>query len=127
MLYKRISLILAIAVAMPFVFVVNVCSGSKCSLGVVVTVTSGNPLSGAVVMSVSQPEGQIKLTGVTNQGSNKVFFGDIKPGSYQIQVTRIDYDPGYITALVTSGQTSTVKVVLNKTQATPPIPPLGGD
>ena len=44
--------------------------------------TQGEPMEGAKVVSNMQPEGQLKVTGITNS-EGWVFFKDIKAGNYE--------------------------------------------
>jgi len=100
-------------------FVLSGCGSSKTSIEVVVTDYSGIPLNGAKVVSLSQPEGQLKLTGITTKGSNKVTFKDIKTGEYQIQISAADYVSQIIDVAVESGRVFAAKVFLNKIQSPP--------
>ena len=100
-------------------FVISGCGSVKTSIEVVVTDYSGTPLNGAKVVSISQPEGQLKLTGSTTKGSNKVMFKGIKAGEYQIQISAADYVAQNITVAVEDGQVFAAKVFLNKIQYPP--------
>jgi hypothetical protein len=96
--------------------VLNGCGDVKTSMEVVVTDYSGAPLNNAKVVSISAPEGQIALMGVTTKGSNRVTFKDIKMGEYQLQISALGYDSQYINVTVESGRVFAAKVFLVKIQ-----------
>ncbi len=69
--------------------------------------SSSKPLQGAKVVSSKQPDGQLKLSGLTdNQG--KVTFDDIKQGGYEFTVSLADYVQMDIRVTVTGGRTTNV-------------------
>jgi hypothetical protein len=91
------------------------------------TVTTGNtnlrvtvfgvghkPLLGAKVVSNSQPDGQLKLTGLTDS-DGIVWFQNIKPGDYDFYINRFDYNQTQILLTVNSGQTTEIPVYLTLT------------
>ena len=118
MFYIRTSL-LTLVIAATIGFMLGGCGGSKTSLEVVITDYSGIPLNGAKVASLSQPEGQLKLTGITTKESNKITFKDIKAGGYQIQISAADYVSQIIDVAVEDGRVFAAKVFLNKIQFLP--------
>jgi hypothetical protein len=75
-----------------------------------VTDLSGNPLPGAKVVSEEQPEGQLKVTGMTDY-SGTVTFKDNKPGEYRFYVSGAGFlQQNNVAAAVANGQTSSVAV-----------------
>jgi hypothetical protein len=72
------------------------------------------PLNGAKVVSDSQPDGQLKVTGLTD-ASGTVWFQNIKAGNYQFYISRFDYDQTQMYAVVNSGQTTEIPVYLELT------------
>jgi hypothetical protein len=69
----------------------SACIVGATALEVIVTDDTGAPLSGARVLSASQPGNQTVLDGTTSQEGNVLIFGTIEPGEYQLQVSC----PGY--------------------------------
>lgn len=84
------------------------------NLRVTVYGVSHQPLQGAKVVSGSQPDGQLKLTGLTNAGGI-VWFQNIKPGNYSFYISRFDYNQTQISITVNSGQTTEIPVYLELT------------
>ena len=76
-----------------------------------VTDSSGLPLQGAKVVSETQPGGQLKLTGLSDQ-DGLVTFMDVKPGNYQFYVNRYDYLQTELAVSVTGGMTNPATVTL---------------
>ncbi len=74
----------------------------------------GADLVGAKVVSDTQPEGQLKVTGLTDAGG-AVSFNGLKPGSYEFYVSRFDYDQKDFSVTVRGDTTGSVTVVLSKT------------
>lgn len=89
--------------------------------------TDGQPLQGAKVVSNTQPNGQLKLTGLTGADGTDV-FNNVKSGDYQFYISRFNYYQTEIAASVTIGQITNVQVRLelsnptSSTTATTPIP-----
>jgi hypothetical protein len=79
------------------------------NLQVKVTDLTGKPLDGAKVVSEEQPDGQMKVTGITN-GDGIVTFYDIKAGNYRFYLSRFDYTQTDLTTSVASGQTASEEV-----------------
>jgi hypothetical protein len=69
------------------------------------------PLQGAKVVSDSQPDGQLKVTGLTD-ADGIVWFQNIKPGKYDFYVSRFDYNQTQFSVTVNSGQTTEIPVYL---------------
>jgi len=91
------------------------------NLRVTVSGVDHQPLQGTKVVSNSQPDGQIKLTGLTD-ADGIVWFQNIKPGNYDFYVSRFDYNQTEILLTATSGQTTEIPVFLvltNPTSTTP--------
>jgi len=73
--------------------------------------TDGQPLQGAKVVSNTQPNGQLKLTGLTGADGTDV-FNNVKSGDYQFYISRFNYYQTEISASVTMGQITNVQVRL---------------
>jgi hypothetical protein len=71
----------------------------------------GNPISGASVISTSQPDGQSALSGTTDI-TGYVAFENVKAGSYTIRVNKTGYDTWNQQIIVTDGQTTTDVVAI---------------
>ena len=66
-------------------------SPTAVDLRILVTSQNGVPLTGAKVASQEQPEGQLKITGLTGNDGRVTFTG-ITTGNYTIDVSRFDYE-----------------------------------
>ncbi len=88
------------------------CTANTADLKVVVHGPDGVPLSGAKVVSNEQPEGQLKVTGLTGDDGSATFAG-IKPGDYQFTISRFDYEPKDVSYKVVAGHME-VNVTLAK-------------
>ncbi len=75
-----------------------------------------NPLSGAKVLSESQPVGQLKISGLTDNDGN-VTFNNIRTGDYTIYVNRFDYNQVEIAITITSNNNN-LTVNMTKTVTT---------
>lgn len=60
------------------------------NLEVLLQDSNGNPLWGGKVISDTQPEGQLKVTGITNN-DGRVIYNDILAGEYEFYISRFDY------------------------------------
>ena len=69
------------------------------------------PLQGAKVVSNSQPDGQLKLTGLTDS-DGIVWFQNIKTGSYDFYISRFDDNQTKFSVTVKAGQTTEMPVYL---------------
>jgi hypothetical protein len=69
------------------------------------------PLNGAKVVSNSQPDGQPKVTGLTDVNGT-VLFQNIKTGDYDFYISRFDYNQTQMDTTVRPGQTTEVPVYL---------------
>ena len=76
------------------------------------------PLSGAKVVSDSQPDGQLKVTGLTDTNGT-VLFQNIKTGEYDFYISRFDYNQTQMDTTVRPGQTTEVPVYMNATNPVP--------
>jgi len=83
--------------------------------------TSQNVLSGAKIVSESQPEGQLKVTGITDSNGT-VTFNNIAAGEYQFHISRFDYLPSEVSLTVIEGQTNTITINLTPETNTTTIP-----
>ena len=71
----------------------------------------GVPLSGGRVVSNEQPEGQLKVTGLTNNNGTAV-FKKIAAGEYKFYISRFDYVEKDFTVIVTGGTTTSLTFTL---------------
>ena len=92
--------------------VVAGCGKETGNLRVSVVDSSGNALWGAKVVSEEQPEGQLKIDGLTSEEAGGVVFNGIKPGKYQLQISRYGFAPEIIEVTVKGGRTESVTVKL---------------
>jgi hypothetical protein len=69
------------------------------------------PLQGAKVVSNEQPEGQLKLSGLTD-AKGTIIFKNIKPGEYEFYISRFDYNQIQISITLTVGQITNLPVEL---------------
>ncbi len=109
---KKIAVLSAGVVLL--LFLVMGCGSQDSGTGSLkVTVTNGGttPVSGAKVVSGSQPDGQLKVTGITNSDGT-VIFNDIKTGTYQFYVTAAGFIQQEFEATVTSGHTAETTVYI---------------
>lgn len=74
---------------------------------------SNTPLSGAKVVSNSQPGSQLKVTGITDT-DGLVVFEDLEAGWYQFTVSRFNYEQRDVSITVVANQTTEPTVTLNK-------------
>ena len=70
---------------------------------------SYKPLYGVKVVSEEQPNGQLKLTGLTD-ANGMVTFTDVKPGVYKFYASGADYTQTRIEVNVIGGQTSSFTI-----------------
>jgi len=73
---------------------------------------SENPLWGAKVVSESQPDGQLKVTGITGLNGT-VIFNNIAAGEYRFYISRFDYFPTEAALTVIAGQTRVIDINLS--------------
>jgi hypothetical protein len=75
-------------------------------------------LSGAKVISSNQPEGQLKVTGITLT-NGKVKFNSIKAGEYNFYISHYDYEQQEFHIIVAAGKTIEKAITLQRTQGIP--------
>lgn len=83
--------------------------------------TDNNPLWGGKVVSDEQPNGQLKLEGLTDNNGG-VVFQNIKSGEYEFYISRFNYTETYININVKPGQitnTSVQMIISNPPLTTP--------
>ena len=117
----RFTGLLALSIAAVFLFLAG-CAGPALgngSLRILVLGENGVPLSGAKVVSNDQPEGQLKLTGLTD-GDGRVTFNDIKAGDYEFYVSRFDYDQAEFSVTLAVGHNTDITINLARAPAAPP-------
>lgn len=73
--------------------------------------SNGNPLWGGKVISDTQPEGQLKVTGLTNN-DGKVIYNNILPGEYEFYISRFDYLQKNFSVKVIAGKTTSLMFTL---------------
>ena len=86
-------------------------------LHVFVENSTNNLLEGAKVVSQTQPEGQLNVSGITSDKGIAV-FNNIKPGNYQFLISRFDYEPVFANVVVIQG--NIVAVTINLKLASTP-------
>jgi hypothetical protein len=86
------------------------------SLRVLVLGIDNEPLTGAKVISSKQPEGQLKVTGIT-QTEGLIEFSNIKVGTYEFDVSRFDYEQQEFSVSVVAGRTTITTITLVSTLA----------
>ncbi len=91
----------------------SACAGRAADLMVYVEGPDGL-LGGAKVVSTSQPDGQLKVTGITVE-SGLVTFTGIKTGPYSFSVSRSGYEPKEVSMDVRAGRPQALTVRLVKT------------
>ena len=79
------------------------------------------PLQGAKVVSETEPDGQLKVTGLTGE-DGIVVFQNIKPGKYDFYISRFDYNQTQFSVTVNPGQTTEIPVYLELTNPTSTTP-----
>ena len=118
---SKILPILFIA-AIALVAVIFGWAGSRLSdngnLHILVLGADNSPLDGAKVISNTQPNGQLKVTGST-QTDGTVSYSNIKPGDYEFYVSRFDYDQKGFSVTVLAGRTTDFTISLVRTPAEP--------
>lgn len=89
---------------------------------------SSKTIQGVEIVSSKQPDGQPKLSGLTDSGG-EVTFDDIKQGGYEFTVSLADYIQMDIRVTVTGGRTTSVAFSMARVGQAPddfvPAPGLG--
>jgi hypothetical protein len=75
-------------------------------------------LQGAKVVSDKQPNGQVKLTGLTDTDGT-VLFQNVKQGEYEFYISRFDYYQTQVLFTVNEGQTTNIPIKM--TTSIPPV------
>jgi hypothetical protein len=84
------------------------------TLKVIVYGLDHQPLNGAKVVSDSQPNGQLKVTGLTGSDGT-VLFQNIKAGQYDFYLDRFDYNQTQTSVFVNPNRTTEVPVYMQAT------------
>jgi len=79
---------------------------------IIVTDAGNNPLTGARVVSQSQPGSQLSVNGITSNGS--VTFGPVAPGNYQFAISQANFQSTVAVIEVIGGQSIQVTIGLQK-------------
>jgi len=112
------EMLLKFTVAMACIGVISVlltgvsCGRGNGNLKISVQDSSYNTLWGAKVVSESQPAGQLKIDGITEQEKGGAMFNNIKAGTYNIQVSAPGFAQISLDVTLSSGKTQSVTVVL---------------
>jgi uncharacterized surface anchored protein len=121
---RRFVTLLGIAITLAALFVSAGCSSKATSppptmdktvgyLQILVQDSSNAPLEGAKVVSQVQPDGQLKVTGITDQ-NGLVTFSKIQPGKYEFAVSQADSSPAVAAIDLAAGQPVEITVSLEK-------------
>ena len=81
------------------------------SMQFMVTDLNNTPLSGAKVISETQPDGELKLTGITDN-TGTVIFNDVNSGNYRFYISRFEYETQTVDVIAVKGQTKMVNIML---------------
>jgi hypothetical protein len=87
------------------------CGGSEGGLKVKVVDASGAAISGAKVVSNTQPEGQLKVTGIT-LADGYVTFNGIAAGGYSFYISAAGFQQKDFTATVAGGKTADITITM---------------
>ncbi len=93
-----------------------------CTIEVLVTDATGNPVSGATVTSTLRPSGQTQLSGNTGL-DGKITFSNVFTGTYSLQVTHPDFTPDSETFTVSVGEVKEITLTLGPLEGRGGIPP----
>ncbi len=123
MLFKKFSLIFLMLTLLATLALQVGCSGTQSStspavikvtgLQVIVQDSNNQPLSGAKVVSQSQPEGQLSVNGITTENGMTTFSG-IKAGNYQLLISLAGYSPTVVNISVVPDVTIAITVNISK-------------
>jgi hypothetical protein len=72
------------------------------------------PLNGAKVVSENQPDGQLKVTGLTD-ANGTVLFQNTKAGNYDFYISRFDYNQTQTSVFVNPNRTTEIPVYMDAT------------
>jgi repressor LexA len=84
------------------------------NLQILVKGETHQPLGGVKLVSSSQPEGQLKVTGIT-AADGLAIFQDIKAGKYEFYASRFDYEPKEFSVIVLAGFSRNFTLSLERT------------
>jgi hypothetical protein len=84
------------------------------TLKVTVYGLDNQPLNGAKVVSDTEPDGQLKVTGLTDTDGT-VLFQNIKAGQYDFYLDRFDYNQIQTSIFVNPSQTTEIPVYMTAT------------
>jgi len=87
------------------------------NLNIAVIDETGNPISGVIISSNSQPENQEALYGMSNS-NGEVNFTGILFGSYLLKVSKNGYDTNVTTVLIREDRTKSSSIILKKEMCT---------
>jgi hypothetical protein len=111
MLRNNIKVILMIMLLLAGLLISCNTNSKTGNLEVLIQDASGNPLWGGKVVSNTQPEGQLKVTGLTNN-DGKVIFNNIVAGEYDFYISRFDYLQKDFSVKVVGGKTTKLTFTL---------------
>jgi hypothetical protein len=98
-----------------FILILTSCSRTENgNLRVMVLGNDNVPLAGAKVISNTQPDGQLKITGGT-QNDGVATYNDIKAGVYEFYISRFDYELKEFDVTVVTGRTTEITITLVRT------------
>ncbi|HEX7474519.1 MAG TPA: hypothetical protein VF318_01030 [Dehalococcoidales bacterium] len=122
MLLHKFILILNLLLALTMIAVLSACgttytpvpTSTTGGMHFVVTDSDHNIMSGVMIVSERQPEGQLKVTGITTLDANGLTFDNLKPGDYNFSISKADYQGISLTTNVVAGQTYTYDASIGK-------------
>jgi hypothetical protein len=121
---KNVIMIVSVLVLSIMAFVLSACQSTTPST----TATTGGVrftffdadksiLSGVKIVSQKQPEGQLKVTGITTQDPNGTTINDLKQGDYVFYFSKADYQDVSLSINIVVGQTYGLDTTLSKLPA----------
>ncbi len=91
------------------------------NLKVILKDEQDNALAGAKVVSNTQPERQMRVTGMTGEDGSVTFNG-IRTGRYEFYISRYEFEQKNFEVNVSWGQTATITLTLTRTPSPSPVP-----
>ena len=125
MLNRKFVMVLILFAILSLSFLLAACSASApkptmdTSVGylqIYVSDSTASPLQGASVVSQVQPEGQLKVDGLTKSDGLVTFTG-IKAGEYEFAVSQPDSTPKVAAVNLLAGQPVSISISLEKATA----------
>jgi hypothetical protein len=122
MLFKKLIAIVSLVAILILVMLSAACRTSSTTLPpppttggmqLIIVDQDQHILSGAKIVSQEQPEGQLKVNGISTNDQNGVIFSDLKPGQYVFEISRADYQGMNLSINVVAGQTFTTTITLS--------------